>query len=241
MWNDDYLEFLIRDVWKIRTPQRIVDFGCGYGYLGIKLMPLLPEGSTYTGIDIGEELICEARRLFKKAPFQSEFIVMDLEKYKPAMNFDIAICQAVLRHIPQAKTILEKMTCSVVPTGKVICIEVNRRMENAGYYIHDDQFNISENDYSLQNKWEQEFLNGGRDYLLGIKIPIYMKQLGLKDVGVRLNDFVDFVVPESDTNIHREQVATLCRGNGSFNLTGLDIENTYILQARSLLISYGTK
>lgn len=55
-WNDDYLEFLVKYVWNIDQPQNIVDFGCGYGYLGLKLLPLLPAGSTYTGIDIAEPL-----------------------------------------------------------------------------------------------------------------------------------------------------------------------------------------
>jgi 16S rRNA G1207 methylase RsmC len=32
---------------------KIIDFGCGYGYLGMKLLPLLPKGSTYTGVDKG--------------------------------------------------------------------------------------------------------------------------------------------------------------------------------------------
>lgn len=49
-YNDDYLEFLVKSVWKITSPVRIIDFGCGYGYLGTKLLPLLPEGSTYTGV-----------------------------------------------------------------------------------------------------------------------------------------------------------------------------------------------
>lgn len=46
-YNDDYLEFLVQRVWKIEKSVDIIDYGCGYGYLGLKLLPLLPEGSTY--------------------------------------------------------------------------------------------------------------------------------------------------------------------------------------------------
>jgi SAM-dependent methyltransferase len=56
MWNQDYLAFLVKNVWNFTTPRNIVDFGCGYGYLGIMLLPLLPAGSTYTGIDFGGEM-----------------------------------------------------------------------------------------------------------------------------------------------------------------------------------------
>jgi len=55
--NDDYLQFLIEKIWKITKPINLIDVGCGYGYLGIKMLPMLPEGSLYTGIDISEELI----------------------------------------------------------------------------------------------------------------------------------------------------------------------------------------
>lgn len=51
MWNDDYFEFLVKSVWKLDRPISIVDFGCGYNYLGMKLLSLIPEGSIYTGID----------------------------------------------------------------------------------------------------------------------------------------------------------------------------------------------
>ena len=50
MWNDDYFEFLVKTVWKLDNPKNVVDFGCGYGYIGMMLLPLLPEGSSYTGV-----------------------------------------------------------------------------------------------------------------------------------------------------------------------------------------------
>lgn len=50
-WNEDYFEFLVRDVWKFDKPIDILDFGCGYGFLGQKFMPLLPVGSSYSGIE----------------------------------------------------------------------------------------------------------------------------------------------------------------------------------------------
>lgn len=107
-WNEDYLEFLIKYVWKINTPIKIIDFGCGYGYLGMKLLPLLPKGSTYTGIDIGKELLQTAEKAFQNSLFEVNFIETDLLDYVPSPEYDLAICQSVLRHIPQYKTILKK-------------------------------------------------------------------------------------------------------------------------------------
>ena len=36
LWNNDYFEFLVKGVWKIDKPVRIIDFGCGYGYLAAR-------------------------------------------------------------------------------------------------------------------------------------------------------------------------------------------------------------
>lgn len=33
-YNDDYLQFLVRDVWKVSRPVSMIDYGCGFGYLG---------------------------------------------------------------------------------------------------------------------------------------------------------------------------------------------------------------
>lgn len=55
MWNVDYMRFLVRDVWKIDNPVTVLDCGCGYGALGLLLMPLLPSGSRYIGVDFNEQ------------------------------------------------------------------------------------------------------------------------------------------------------------------------------------------
>ena len=79
-YNDDYLEFLVKSVWKIDKPVNIVDFGCGYGYLGLKLLPLMPQGSTYTGMDKGTELIREAREIYSHLDYDATFITCDIDE-----------------------------------------------------------------------------------------------------------------------------------------------------------------
>ncbi len=68
-WNDDYARFLISQVWKIDKPVSLLDCGCGYGFLGLLLLPHLPEGSTYAGIDFakpGGYVVCiDANREFE--------------------------------------------------------------------------------------------------------------------------------------------------------------------------------
>ncbi|MGW8251679.1 MAG: hypothetical protein ACWGO1_13620, partial [Anaerolineales bacterium] len=37
--NDDYLKFLVDMVWGVKNSSRLVEFGCGAGKLGMKLLP----------------------------------------------------------------------------------------------------------------------------------------------------------------------------------------------------------
>ena len=101
--NDDYIEFLVEKVWKISKPVNIIDFGCGFGYIGLLLLPILPKGSTYTGIDISDTLLDDAKNIFADSGYNTKFIKADLNEYMPTESYDLAISQAVLRHIPNAK------------------------------------------------------------------------------------------------------------------------------------------
>lgn len=239
-WNDDYFEFLVKYVWKLNKPIDIIDFGCGYGFLGIKLLPLLPDGSTYTGVDIGEKLLKNATQIFSTSSYKTKFINADLTDFIPDKKYDLAICQAVLRHIPEYKSVLSKMIDCVVNSGKVICIEPNRRMENAGLFINGEEINYTERDNIINKKWLLEVQEGGRDYMAGIKVPVLMEEMGLKDVGIRVNDFVEFVSPNQDKDKYSEHIDMFLKEH---NLLISHDENTDIsaLNARSLLISYGTK
>lgn len=60
--NEDYWRFLIRDVWRLdRVPVRIVDVGCGYGWAGLFILPMLAIGSEYNGLDRSQTLLAKGR------------------------------------------------------------------------------------------------------------------------------------------------------------------------------------
>jgi len=233
LWNDDYFEFLVKRVWKIDKPVKVIDFGCGYGYLAQMLMTLIPDGSSYKGIDISETLIDEANEIFKDCNKEISFEVEDLNTYEPESEYDLVICQAVLRHLSKPLDILKKMISAAKKGGLVVCIEPSRPMENAGIYIESDKYNPFENDGFLRKKWMDEIEAGGRDYQIGMKIPVYMEQLGLSNVGVRINDFVDFVgiegTSEIDSFLNNHSVDMKYKNSKAF------------VAARCHVISFGTK
>lgn len=192
-YNDDYLEFLVQRVWKIEKSVDLIDYGCGYGYLGLKLLPILPEGSTYTGLDKGEELIKQAKEIFSKTSYQTTFIVDDIETVQVKRQYDIAISHAFLLHMTEPITVLQKMIDSVVHEGRIICFEPHWIANMSNYELHGlEQSKIIQLGI-LQKLFEEDAKRSGKDGNIGMKIPILLSQLGLRNVECRVSDKVNFL------------------------------------------------
>jgi 2-polyprenyl-3-methyl-5-hydroxy-6-metoxy-1,4-benzoquinol methylase len=197
-YNDDYLEFLIKTVWKIDQPVNIIDYGCGYGYLGLKLLPILPEGSTYTGIDKGNELINTAKEVFLNQPYSTDFFVGDIEEISVDRKYDIAMCHAFLLHMTDSKNVLQKMINSVLDEGRVICFEPHWIANMSNYGFDDIEQSKVVRLGILQKLYEKDFSRTGKDGNIGIKLPIILSQLGLKNVDCRVSDKVNFLDQNMD-------------------------------------------
>lgn len=197
-YNDDYLSFLVNSVWKISKPVHIVDYGCGYGYLGLKLLPLLPIGSRYTGIDKGKKLINEARELFRSLPYKVEFIEADVAEFEMESTYDIAVYHAFLLHMNDPKTILQKMIDSVVNGGNIICFEPHWISNMSSYYLN----NLEQSEMIqlgvLQKLFEKDEKRHGKDGNIGIKLPVYLSELGVENIECRVSDKVNFVNGHED-------------------------------------------
>ena len=108
--NDDYLAFLVKQVWKLEQPCQIVEFGCGTGKMGLKLLPLLPKGSSYTGFDESAALLVKAHEVWENYPWQPAFYQGSIYD-APFRNdtFDIALTHTVLMHVPNVDQVLLEM------------------------------------------------------------------------------------------------------------------------------------
>ncbi|MCU5454174.1 methyltransferase [Bacillus thuringiensis] len=197
-YNSDHVSFLVNSVWKISDPVHVVDYGCGYGYLGLVLLPLLPGGSTYTGIDSGEALIAEARELFRSLPYESEFIEEDATEIELNDKYDIAICHAFLLHMSLPKTMLQKMIHSIKKGGKIICFEPHWISNMSSYSLDGEKQSEFIQLGVLQKLFESDTKRNGKDGNIGMKIPIYLSELGVKNIECRVSDKVNFL----DSNMH---------------------------------------
>ncbi len=215
--NQDYFGFLVERVWGIRGPVRILDCGCGLGFLSSLLMPLLPEGSTYHGIDLSENLIAQGQKLSERADWcvfpgqitleQGDFLESDIRDV-----YDLVICQAVLRHIGRPMEFLEKMYQACRLGGLVVCIDVNRELESDGLYIQGLDYARLCAREGFPTMWRTELEKQDRDYAIGIRLPLLMEQLGLKQVQCRMNDRVNVISPCQDNYSEKLQDLMLTRG-----------------------------
>ena len=196
-WNDDYAKFLIEQVWKIDRPVKVLDCGCGLGFLGKLFMPYLPKGSSYTGIDITEKLTEVGEHLFAEADYPVEFITKNVMDYHAKEQYDLVLCKAVLRHLDDPKAFLAKIIEFAKKDSYIVCIDSNREFECDGLYVDGmDYFELCRHD-GMEKHWRTELEQQGRDYAVAIRTAHLMRALGLREVDVRANDKVNFVTPQS--------------------------------------------
>ena len=224
LWNDDYLGFLVREVWKISQPMDVLDCGCGFGYMLMTLMPLLPEGSTYTGVDINANLLQEGEKLLRneKTGCKAEFICDDFLKHHFKKYYDIVISQCTMRHVNEPQIFLRKMIAQTKSGGLVLAIDVNRELESDGLYIDGMDYAELCQRTGFRKMWMKEKEYQGRDYAIGMRLPLMMREEGLVNVDVRMNDRVSFVCPEKGD--FKESVASFREEKGWLNSIDTDAE-----------------
>ena len=164
MWNQDYMRFLIRDVWSIREPVTVLDCGCGYGALGLMMMPLLPSGSRYVGIDFSRNMIQAAEQYYRHSGIDASFILSDITSFQPKEKYSLVISQALLRHVDDGEALLRKMVGFVEKGGLLVSLECNREFEANGLYINGmDYMDLCRHE-GLKNLWQTELEKQNRDY-----------------------------------------------------------------------------
>ncbi len=209
--NDDYFEFLVKKVWQLDKPSSIADFGCGYGYLGLKLLPLLPEGSSYTGFDKSAPLLEEAKRIYSELPYPHRFIESEVYSI-PAKDstFDITASHAVLMHLERAEDALSEMVRVTRDGGMVITCDANRNGFNSLFYTNgiNNQEKIPLGLGQQLNKDIRE--KTGIDYNIGIKTPVLMEKAGLKNIGCRISDRVTYLFPSMEAGEKKRLHEAIC-------------------------------
>jgi SAM-dependent methyltransferase len=210
--NPDYLEFLVSKVWRIdRQPQKIAEFGCGYGRLASMLLPLLAGGSEYAGFDSAGALVRKGKEIFGQSPYATEFVRGDVHA-APLRDgrFDVTIAHLVLMHVPDPERVLREMIRVTRPGGLLITCDANRNGHNALLHIEEtnEQENVHLELFQTVNRSIRR--DTGIDYNIGMKTPILMHRLGLENVQARVTDAVVLLFPPVETPEKEQVFQAMC-------------------------------
>ncbi|HWQ46224.1 MAG TPA: class I SAM-dependent methyltransferase, partial [Longilinea sp.] len=235
--NPDYLEFLVRSVWRLDQPCRLAEFGCGAGKMGLQFLPLLAAGSTYTGLDESAPLITEARRIWSNAPWPADFHEGSIFAAPfEDDSFDVTLAHTVLMHVPTPEKALQEMVRVTKPGGWVIACEANRNAHTALLHIAETNHQETTPLELFQTINRSIRQRTGVDHNIGIKLPMLMHAAGLVDIQARLSDAVRVLIPPVDSPEKRQLFKAICdegygqvkptpeqRANWKANLIGMGI------------------
>ena len=92
-----------------RDGDRILDAGCGTGHYILSLQKHLGKNFAYTGVDLTQQHISDARRIFSDYPHYT-FLEGDVRSLPfAAGEFDITICCNTIPHVPRAAQALREL------------------------------------------------------------------------------------------------------------------------------------
>jgi len=113
-WIDDRLKGL-------RSGMSVLDVGCGIGNTSIKLAK---RGFNVTGIDISDKRISTAKTHAEHMNVNICFLVGDIENSEFTDGcFDLISCTAILHHLPDVETDLDKFSKFLKDGGSIIATE----------------------------------------------------------------------------------------------------------------------
>ena len=112
-------------------PARVVEFGCGTGWLSLFLAE---RGYEVTGVDISQDAIAIARQLQAGRQLRSaNFLVADYEEVNLEPNTDYVIFHDALHHAESETAALRAAHAALKPGGLTICIEPGEGHSDSPY------------------------------------------------------------------------------------------------------------
>lgn len=101
---------------KKNKPQRILEIGCGNGWLSYQLAQI--PGATVTGIDINTTELEQAVRVFKNVPNLS-FKAVEFKHLTNGVQYDVVIFAASIQYFSSPAQMIGDALASIVPGGEI--------------------------------------------------------------------------------------------------------------------------
>lgn len=215
MWLPDTVEKLAKWL-DLKQGMKVADIGCGLGYLGWTYWHYFGNNGSYTGIDISEKLIDEAKEISKEWAKGGEinFQVGDVYKLNIEDNtFDVVMCQTLLMHLDKPEQALSEMFRILIPGGIVLCKEPDnyssglmQGFSTLSSTSLEEQLTYHKIRYYLTKG--RKLLNKG-DNTIGNKLPMLLFKAGFTDIDIRGNDKSFYMIPPYNLDFQKRMIKNL--------------------------------
>lgn len=201
IWNMDYFERTLLPLFRIKEDSKVVDVGCGLGFLCEMLSRYVPEGKV-VGVDLDSKLIEEAQKRVSTRPDRDAFEFRTGDAYNlpvPDGFADFTVCQTLLMHLNDPAKAISEMKRATKKGGVVAAIE----RDYTGVTSFDtamEKLNLPLEKRLLLRKADMLINKGKRslgkgDNEIGSKVPILFHNNDLRILDVRAIDRVFWLIP----------------------------------------------
>lgn len=209
MWRDSTIARIAGMV-ELKKGNRVVDAGCGLGYLGWTLRPYYGNEGSYIGVDCSQNLLREASKLAVDWQGEADVQFVRGSAYRlplPDSSSDLTMCQTLLMHLEHPDEALDEMIRITRPGAAVMCIEPDNISAMLTVpWCSDMDLSDSEllRRFRMNIIWARGRKRLGRgDWGIGRKLPKMLADHGLCRVDVVHNDMPHFINPPYETGFQK--------------------------------------
>ncbi len=120
--------FSVEELSQGKSPLKVLDAGCGGGWLTARLAETLSENSKVIGCDFSEDLISYAKEIYPQTKFpNTEFDVADITSPLPyeEAHFDVVIFNMAGHDVNDLPAAMENLSKVCKPNGKLLVTIAN--------------------------------------------------------------------------------------------------------------------
>ena len=192
-WNADFLK-LMGERLGFAGVTSVLDVGCGVGHWTRALAPALPSNARFTGVDRESRWVKEYLARAERAGLGGRSTCVDGDAMALPFadgSFDMATCQTVLIHVPDARAAIVEMLRVVKPGGLVLAVEPSNMASMGVFSSVTDRYPTDVVAATL--RFHLSLQRGKRALGLGFNslgdlLPGLMSEVGARDVQVYMSD-----------------------------------------------------
>jgi len=212
MWRDDSIEMYSKWM-NLSNGMKVIDVGCGLGYLGWTYWKYFGIGGEYVGVDRSSKLLREASGMSDGWAVDGSALFSTGDAYNlpfPDNYADWTMCQTLLMHLKFPEKALAEMVRVTKPGGLIMCKEPdNITATIAGFYSSTGS--LSDRDILENHKIMLIYARGRKklgfgDMAIALRVPKMMSDAGLVNIDSRCNDVSSFVQPPYETAKQKYQI-----------------------------------